>query len=956
MRFLCTLLLLLAFQVSVGQIIEFANDNFKQRLILASSTNGIARDFLGNSIKVDVNNNYEIEVSECLAVFQLDVYGQFIESLSGIEHFANLKRLECGNNLLSHISLDLLTNLEELRCSFNQLTSLNLVGGSSLQHLVCEHNNLTTLDLASSSDLRTLSCGNNFLTSLDISSNSELRILECENNSLSTLNATFSDKLSDLDCKNNLLTSLFISNDFTSGGSIGCQYNQLTTIQVEGRFTSINCSYNYLTSLDLSNSKIGSTTCTNNLLTNYICAQNIDDLNWPHSANLMNNNISNFIVSSPILLSLYLAGNPLTQFTNYPDGGIAYLTIDSSVLTELDLSTMSGVIELYVTAPLTSLILPENHPLSVHLSQVNLNEFTHKKTSNAAFGASFRLIDGNITNLNLIGKFKDIRIKNTNIQELDFSNITHAGNVVSDVNYSITDNTFLEAINFKNNFLDLPNQGTPQYGTTDFVLSNNPNLTYICLDTNELAFTLQNTPNINNYSVNTYCSYSPGAFYDITTFTTLDSNLNGCEDSDTGFPWVEFQISTANNSGTIFSNNIGNFSIPVQAGNYTLTPNLPHPDYFSITPPTATVTFPGTDFTVHTDFCVTPVGEHHDLEVTLIPTNVAIPGFDANYKIVLKNNGNQIESGTLALTYPDSLIDLISTNPSSNSETTNVINWEFSNLAPLASRSYDIIFNLNSPLDTPPVILNDVLYFNASANLEQDETPENNTAILNQTVVDAFDPNDKTCLEGEIINPAMIGKYIHYKIRFENLGTYFAQNVIVEDFIDTTKFDLSTLEPITASHNFFTRVTGNKVEFVFNNIMLPFDDANNDGYVVFKIKTKADLVLGDTVSNTAGIYFNYNPPVITNTASSTFTTLNVSNPQELEVISLYPNPTSNTLYLKADSLQIDTVSIFNMLGQEVLKVSGNNLREINTSALTAGSYILSAKAASQTVNLKFVKQ
>lgn len=956
MRLLSTLFLLLIFQVSTGQVIEFADDNFKQRLILANSTNNIARDSMGNSIKVDVNNNYEIELSECLAVFRLNVYGQFIESLGGIEHFANLKRLECGNNLISHISLDQLTNLEELRCSFNQLTSLNLIGGSSLQHLVCDHNNLSTLDLASSSDLRTLYCGNNFLTSLDISSNSELRILDCESNSLSTLNATFSDKLSDLDCKNNLLTSLFISNDFTSGGYIGCQYNQLTTIQVEGRFTSINCSYNYLTSLDLSNSKIGTTTCTNNLLTNYICAQNIDDLNWPHSANLMNNNISNFIVSSPILLSLNLAGNTLTQFTNYPNGGIAYLTIDSSVLTELDLSTMSGVNELYVTAPLTSLILPEYHPLSVHLSQVNLNEFTYKKTSNAAFGASFRLIDGNITNLNLIGKFKDIRIKNTNIQELDFSNITHAGNVVSDVNYSITDNTFLEAINFKNNFLDLPNQGTPQYGTTDFVLSNNPNLTYICLDANELAFTLQNTPNINNYSVNSYCSYTPGAFYDITASTTLDSNLNGCEDSDTGFPWVEFQISTANNSGTIYTNNTGNFSIPVQAGTYTLTPNLPNPEYFSINPTTATITFPNTDYTFDANFCVTPVGEHHDVEVTLIPTNVAIPGFDANYKVVLKNKGNQTESGTLALTYSDSLLDVISTNPSSNSQTTNVINWEFSNLAPLASRSYDVGFNLNSPLDTPPLVMNDVLSFSATTAIEQDETPENNTAVLNQTVVDAFDPNDKTCLEGEIISPTMIGKYIHYRIRFENLGTYFAQNVIVEDFIDTAKFEIDTLEPITASHNFFTRITGNKVEFVFNNIMLPFDDANNDGYVVFKIKTKSDLVLGDTVSNTAGIYFNYNPPVITNTASSTFTALAIDNTELAKLVSLYPNPAEQTLFIKSDGLQIDSVAIFNLLGQEVMKVTGTNLREINTAKLAAGTYILQAKTNTQSVNLQFVKR
>ncbi len=58
----------------------------------------------------------------------------------------------------------------------------------------------------------------------------------------------------------------------------------------------------------------------------------------------------------------------------------------------------------------------------------------------------------------------------------------------------------------------------------------------------------------------------------------------------------------------------------------------------------------------------------------------------------------------------------------------------------------------------------------------------------------------------------------------------------------------------------------NKVEFIFENINLPFDDANNDGFVAFKIKTKSSLVLGDTFSNSANIYFDYNFPIVTNTA------------------------------------------------------------------------------------------
>ncbi len=843
MRLLVILLFLTVFQVSTGQIIEFADPNFKAKLLEADETNFIAKNLENQSIKVDLNENGEIEIEEALNVYFLNVSASNISSVNEIAFFNNLRNLDCSSNQISSITF--LKDFESdyiLNCSNNEISSMQLSG--------------------------------------------KLR-LDCKNNQLTTLDLTNTEIYEELNIENNSLTNLSLSLNYEFVGSLYAKGNNLSALTVGASyFQDFDVQDNPISDLDL-----------DNLL---YCV--------------------NFLVDSPLLTVLEFNENSFVD----------YMTINS---------------------PLSYLKLPSWNPISLKLTNVDLEQLSYKSDVEPL---ALYLEDSTILNLQLAGTLTTFSAINTSLVEIDFSEITQNEEVVESsfpLVLNLSNNPFLQSINLKNNKTDF-------LSDFDFTwtIINNPNLVYICVDEEELEPILELLQDNNSININSLCSYTPGAFYDITASTTLDSNLNGCEDSDTGFPWVEFQISTANNSGTIYTNNTGNFSIPVQAGTYNINPNLPNPDYFSVTPPTATVTFPGTDYTVHTDFCVTPVGEHHDLEVTLIPINVAIPGFDAYYKIVLKNNGNQIESGTLALTYPDSLIDLISTNPSSTSQTTNALNWEFSNLAPLASRSYDIIFNLNSPLDTPPLVMNDVLYFNVTANLEQDETPENNTAILNQTVVDAFDPNDKTCLEGEIINPAMIGKYIHYKIRFENLGTYFAQNVIVEDFIDTTKFDLSTLEPITASHNFFTRVTGNKVEFVFNNIMLPFDDANNDGYVVFKIKTKADLVLGDTVSNTAGIYFNYNPPVITNTASSTFTTLSVSNPQELEAISLYPNPTSNTLSLKADSLQIDTVSIFNMLGQEVLKVSGNNLREINTSALTAGSYILSAKAASQTVNLKFVKQ
>ncbi|KGO91091.1 DUF7619 domain-containing protein, partial [Flavobacterium enshiense] len=159
----------------------------------------------------------------------------------------------------------------------------------------------------------------------------------------------------------------------------------------------------------------------------------------------------------------------------------------------------------------------------------------------------------------------------------------------------------------------------------------------------------------------------------------------------------------------------------------------------------------------------------------------------------------------------------------------------------------------------------DILHYTtAVTSAATDEMPNDNTFVFHQRVVNSYDPNDKTCIQGTTIAQSQVGKYVHYMIRFENTGTFPAQNIVVKDMIDTNKFDINSLVPLKGSHPFVTNITsGNKVEFIFENINLPFDDANNDGYVAFKIKTKPSLVVGNTFSNSASIYFDYNFPIVT---------------------------------------------------------------------------------------------
>ncbi len=230
---------------------------------------------------------------------------------------------------------------------------------------------------------------------------------------------------------------------------------------------------------------------------------------------------------------------------------------------------------------------------------------------------------------------------------------------------------------------------------------------------------------------------------------------------------------------------------------------------------------------------------------------------------------------------------------------------------------------------------------------------------MNQTVVDSFDPNDKTCLEGATIPPSAVGKYVHYLIRFENKGTAEAQNVVVKDMIDTSKFDVNSLVVTQGSHPFVTRISEtNKVEFIFENINLPFDDATNDGYVAFKIKTKPSLVVGDSFSNTASIYFDYNFPIVTNTATtSVLQSLGNIDFEFDSYFSVYPNPAKNSLNVDIKKqIKVSSISIYNTLGQQILVIpNAQYTKQVDVSNLKTGNYFIKLTSDKGSSVGKFIK-
>ncbi|TBX71013.1 T9SS type A sorting domain-containing protein [Flavobacterium silvisoli] len=479
--------------------------------------------------------------------------------------------------------------------------------------------------------------------------------------------------------------------------------------------------------------------------------------------------------------------------------------------------------------------------------------------------------------------------------------------------------------------------------------TGNPNGLYICADEGEV---------VDCYcTVNSYCNFVlGGTFYKLQGNARYDNNNDGCDAGDNGIANLKYAVS----NGSFFeinSNLAGNYAIPVQAGTVTITPILEMPAYFSVSPVSSTVAFPATASPFIQNFCVTPNGTHNDLEITLLPNIPARPGNNAVYKIIYKNKGTHSQSGMVDLAFDNAVLHFAYANPSVTSEATNSLSWSFSNLLPFETREILVILGVNAPTDTPAVNSDDILYFTATVTGATDETPVDNSSVLNQTVVNSFDPNDKTCTEGSTVSSSMIGKYVHYVIRFENTGTANAKNIVIQDYINASKFDIASLVPLSSSASFVTKISNsNSVEFIFENINLPFDDANNDGYIAFKIKTKSSLVVGNTFSNNAYIYFDYNEPITTNTYTTTIQALGTADFDFSSVFSLSPVPTKNTLTITAkETVNLSSVSIYNAFGQ-LIQVNTHPGETVDVSNLKTGSYFIKIISDKGSATGKFIKE
>jgi Leucine-rich repeat (LRR) protein len=251
------------FSLYCGNFTSIPDEKFEDKLIaLGIDTDGKNGNTLTSSIA---------------SVTYLDLSGDSIYNLKGIQDFVSLKTLLCPRTYLTTLDFSKNVALISLDCSSTQLKSLNISKNIALTSLNCSKNYLTSLDVSTNINLTSLSCFSNTLTSLNVSTNTILTTLSCYSNKLTSLDVTKNTLLTNLACNNNQLTVIDVSGN-KSLISFNCSNNLLSnlTIPENASLTLLFCSSNKLTSLDISKSvALLNLDCEYNLLTNLDVSQNI---------------------------------------------------------------------------------------------------------------------------------------------------------------------------------------------------------------------------------------------------------------------------------------------------------------------------------------------------------------------------------------------------------------------------------------------------------------------------------------------------------------------------------------------------------------------------------------------------------------------------------------------------------------------------------------------------------
>lgn len=326
--------------------------------------------------------------------------------------------------------------------------------------------------------------------------------------------------------------------------------------------------------------------------------------------------------------------------------------------------------------------------------------------------------------------------------------------------------------------------------------------------------------------------------------------------------------------------------------------------------------------------------------------------------ISVNNNYCTPEAATVSLQIsPKYIFDHASIAPSS--VIGNTVTWNLSSVSAAVAQPA-IQYSLTIP-GTTYLIPGDTAMNNyAVTPISGDTNPGNNNQTRTDTIKSSYDPNEMAVTPSGYITA---GTQLQYTINFENTGNDTAYNIYVMDTL-SDNVDVHSLKVLATSvpvmNTYMSKSGGhNIVKFDFPNINLLDSSHHNlcDGMVLFSISTKSGLPNGTTIFNQAGIYFDDNPVVMTNTVEDIIgiPVLHTA-AVNANAFSIFPNPANSILTVNTELGAFASFTITNNVGQ--LMARGNFTSQhtnIDIASLPAGVYYITLTGSNDTRMQKFIK-
>lgn len=340
----------------------------------------------------------------------------------------------------------------------------------------------------------------------------------------------------------------------------------------------------------------------------------------------------------------------------------------------------------------------------------------------------------------------------------------------------------------------------------------------------------------------------------------VDLNSNGIKDSnDYAKPFEKVSLSTGDYT---FTDIHGNYELDVDStGTHVVF--IDSSKLFVPVPPSDTIHFTSNDTTAISNFILQPNATPFDsINVKVIPLfNAARPGFRYPCVVFYENVGNTVLNSALNFKYDSSILTYDSSSANYILYNWNLIYANSSVMYPGQRNAFLAYFTVKQTAH-----IGDTLRLIATVTGNSAGASDSIGAIIRGS----FDPNSKEATPVLTVQEVQQEKDVIYTIRFENVGNDTAFKVSISDTLSNL-LQTNTLTMISSSHPCKVYVNNNILRFDFNEINLPDTSKSkmlSNGFVQFKVKPKTTLTAGMEIPNKASIYFDYNAPVVTNTAKT----------------------------------------------------------------------------------------